>query len=508
LKSISFLNNDYAKAKAIGLSLMLLCSFVFVFFQYTSTVEAEDITWTRHVIDSSFPYAINTACGDIDQDGYNDIIAVSRLGSPCTISWYKSNPSYTSWTQYVVYTVSGNRMVDVDDMDGDGDLDIIVTNYDQDRLDVFECPADPTDTPWTRHVVTTSHVDPGYLMWLADFDGDNDTDIYASSPYDSELVWFRNDGGFSFTTYTLANLAGARGIAIGDFDNDGDMDVTGATGSSSLYWYENKIDSGQNTGWDSTLIKSGTLNAPTGQCATDVDGDGDTDVVVKNYDDTGLYWFENDNDGTSWTMHTISISYTAKTYDIYADDLDGDGDGDVVVGRMAGGSGIFWAENTDGAGTSWSGHLITAFGNETRDVFIYDVDDDGALDVLAADLPDNSIWWFESNLSGDGGDESDPVDTNTSFNLINNMSNNSATSEQLYLFNWSVVDNASYYNLQLANDSGFSDVFLDLSLINESNYGVNYSEAGDDVEFILPSVYRKDWYGDYYCRVRAVTYVV
>ena len=46
---------------------------------------------------------------------------------------------------------------------------------------------------------------------------------------------------------------------------------------------------------------------------------------------------------------------------------------------------------------------------------------------------------------------------------------------------------------------------MNLTDINEPNYGVNYTEAGDYIEFILPSQYEVTFYGSHYYRVRAYT---
>ena len=228
--------------KKIIITITILISLMFFV-----NVVGRPISWTEHKIVGNLPGAINVKIGDVDQDGYNDIIAVGRNQVSSYIAWYKNNSDYTAWTEYKVYTIAGNRMLRVADFDGDGDLDFCVSNYDNDRIDVYECPADPTSVPWTRHVVTTTAVDPGYVIWIADFDNDDDIDIYGASPYGSRFYWFRNDGGFSFTTYKVADVAGARGCAICDFDNDGDIDVTGASGSGSyaIKWYENDIEGEQ-----------------------------------------------------------------------------------------------------------------------------------------------------------------------------------------------------------------------------------------------------------------------
>jgi hypothetical protein len=93
------------------------------------------------------------------------------------------------------------------------------------------------------------------------------------------------------------------------------------------------------------------------------------------------------------------------------------------------------------------------------------------------------------------------------FKSINNVTNTSTVYEPIYLLNWTKVETALYYHLQIANDSSFNDVCLNLSYINATNYAGYYvetqSELQEYVEFTLPEAYRKDWQKTYYFRVRA-----
>jgi hypothetical protein len=105
------------------------------------------------------------------------------------------------------------------------------------------------------------------------------------------------------------------------------------------------------------------------------------------------------------------------------------------------------------------------------------------------------------SYSIDSGNRSDTL----SFQSINNQANNTVTYDIITDFNWTKTEGASYYQLQIANDSGFTDVFVNLTDINIYNYPANYVETTDSVEFTLPEAYRKTWYGEYYFRVRAFT---
>jgi len=70
------------------------------------------------------------------------------------------------------------------------------------------------------------------------------------------------------------------------------------------------------------------------------------------------------------------------------------------------------------------------------------------------------------------------------------------------LFNWTKVDNAVKYWLQIDNNNDFSSPEVNLTDINETNYPSEYTEKGNYVEFLLPSANELS-YGTYYVRVRA-----
>ena len=468
-------------------------------------VHAPAITFTEHTITSSLPGVINVAVGDIDLDGYQDIVAVGRDPTSGYIAWYKNNSDYTGWTEYIIYNVGGNRMVRLDDCDQDGDLDVFVSNYPNDRIDVFECPSDPTST-WTRHAVTTTDVDPGYIFWVDDFNEDGYPDVYGSSPYGNKLRWFRNDGSFSFTSFIVGSPSGARGCAKGDFDGDGDMDVAGAMGGSpyTIYWFENDISGGTTSNWGSTTITSGVLSEPTGQYAMDVDGDGDMDLVAKSLANTDLYWFENINNGSSWDAHQITSNLLGSTYQIWGGDVDLDGDNDIGCTNLSGDN-AFWLENTNGDGSAWSNRIIKQGMDDTRDILFSEYNVSGVVDVFVCSYGDNTLYWFESNLTAPASSPS--TNSSLSINSINGQSNNSYDGDNSKTVTWNKINDTLYYNLQISNNTAFTDLTHNITDINESNYGVDYYEyISENVTYVSFNVSTSVSWGWKYYRVRAYVY--
>ncbi len=144
-----------------------------------------------------------------------------------------------------------------------------------------------------------------------------------------------------------------------------------------------------------------SLSYSQGPRVVDLDGDGDNDVIAiySYYYGGAIYWYENTNGaGTSWTQRTIDTSNMRYPQDVDVADMDNDGDLDVV---MAGGyyyngyTGLAWYRNNGGALT-WTKTTIDTTG--CSDVKIADLDDDGDNDLVYTVYYYNNdgIYWREN----------------------------------------------------------------------------------------------------------------
>jgi|GEM_PF-785083 len=128
--------------------------------------------------------------------------------------------------------------------------------------------------------------------------------------------------------------------------------------------------------------------------AVDLDGDGDVDVLSASGDDSKIAWYENDG-SESFTAHTITTSAN-DAQSVYAVDLDGDGDVDVLS-ASENDSKIAWYEN-DGS-ESFTAYTITTSASDVESVYAVDLDGDGDMDVLSASKADSKIAWYENDGS-------------------------------------------------------------------------------------------------------------
>ena len=197
-----------------------------------------------------------------------------------------------------------------------------------------------------------------------DLDGDGDLDIVVGSRGEGRLVFFENvgNGRLAFREHAISiNGARAAGFNLeyADLNQDGRLDIIGAA-NGGLFWFEQpqRIDDG----WNAHFIGRFTPDSMTGLEIADINGDGHLDVMGGSYsrgprEDDGevdendalgrIGWFEHPGDATgAWSRHDISRRKRGMYDKFIARDMDADGDIDFVGtrGNSAPYDGVYWLE--------------------------------------------------------------------------------------------------------------------------------------------------------------------
>ncbi|MDY6969966.1 MAG: FG-GAP-like repeat-containing protein [Spirochaetota bacterium] len=295
--------------------------------------------------------------------------------------------------------------------------------------------------------VITSNEDGPYIISAADIDNDGDIDLictYNRLNYNNKLSWWENiDGSAVDWQEHIIDDEFIISICLSDVDDDGDVDILGASYTTGeVLWWENDgtprdDEGGDGNSWTEHIIKSG-FDRTSSVYASDIDNDGDIDVVATeygHYDDTeeewvngGICWWENDGspeddeggDGNSWTEHII-INDLSTSCSAFTSDVDGDEDIDIIVSTYGYydntnkwvNSGMYWWENDGtprddigGDGNSWTKHSIIMEGDADnsagpRATWVADIDGDGDMDITGAFWESDEILLFE-NTDGQG----------------------------------------------------------------------------------------------------------
>ncbi len=346
-------------------------------------------TVTNNVYD---PYALFAA--DINGDGNLDAISASLNDNK--VAWYTNADGQGNFG--LEYNISGHanepRSIKNADIDGDGYQDMVSASYLDDKVAWYR-NLDGEGHFGTQQIISAK-IRGVKILEVADIDGDGDVDIVTASFVQGYLGWYENlDGLGTFSDRIAIAEKSIEGMNLSDIDNDGDLDIL-IGGSNAIGWYENTDGFGT---FSSFIAITEELNGIESVFPADLDGDGDLDVISGSYGNL-VSWFENlDGQGTFGIRQTISTNFVRPS-SVFAEDLDGDGDMDVIATFRVDNK-VVWFENYDGLGTFNQFHIITdqiAFG---RSVYATDIDADGDTDVLSASATDNKIAWYE-NLNGHG----------------------------------------------------------------------------------------------------------
>ena len=250
--------------------------------------------------------------------------------------------------------------IDFGDVDLDGDLDVLVGNGmdgspEQNRIYInlggLQAGTEGTFADETLTRLPLLPLERTRDIDFLDLDGDGDLDIVVLFSQEWETVQaFINDGRGHFTPIVLHDVADAdyssSGISVGDIDSDGDPDIAWTNGdafvsvgyrplpSHGLQWLENRGN------LDFAFHRIGDFHGAYAPNIVDLDGDGDQDIVAVSefaYWQTpgtpSLRWWAQDENG-HFTPQDLAQS---PTHLVSCDvgDLDGDGTPDIVAGGMA-----------------------------------------------------------------------------------------------------------------------------------------------------------------------------
>ena len=328
---------------------------------------------------------------DLDGDGDADVLFASYLDD--TVGWFDNLGGDTFSGKLTIATgVDGAEAVDAADLDNDGDLDVLSASSNDDTIAWHE---NMGGGAFRSHTIATDAI-LARDVHAADLNGDGYIDVLSASEHDNRIAGYVNlhDGTFSAALDIAADAYGAQAVHAADVDGDGDLDVLSASAlDDTVAWYENL----GSLAFSERRVIDPDADGAIDVYAADLTGDGTVDVLSASSWDDRIAWYSNYMGDGTFDGSTIDFD-AAGAWDVYAADLDGDGDSDVLSASR-GDDRIAWYENTlaDDDSPYFSGQPYIATDAEgAESVYAADLDGDGDLDVLSASFHGNTIAWYEN----------------------------------------------------------------------------------------------------------------
>ena len=366
---------------------------------------------------------------DIDGDGDIDILKLYENGpvSSRRIKWYRNDNNVFANGQDLIPTSPSllyDYTFEMHDIDHDGKPDIVG------RSSVMHLS---TNTPeanaineitWfknlgnstfgAKQVISTSAT-LNETLTIADINGDGHSDLLTSAvaagtTLDNFIVWLDNVNGNAslFTAYFINDYINIPSLAdLGDIDGSGTTDaLIGSSNTRKLAWYKNTDGLGDFSAFENNITTS--LQSYESAILVDATNDGYNDLVTSSrFDSTNkIVWLENDGQGN---FSNEQILYTTGIHTLIAEDVDNDGDKDLIAYYSYTNSQITSVELKvfKNNGNGFDAPTIFNYATNTfKSIQAVDIDSDGDFDFLvylSSSTPENpaGLYWIE-NTNGLG----------------------------------------------------------------------------------------------------------
>lgn len=333
------------------------------------------------------------AIGDLNDDGAPDL-AVAHRGTDSNLGGVSIllNLGNGSFTEQVSFdTGYAPEAVVMGDLDGDGDNDLAVANFVTSNVSIL---LNRGDGSFDDHVTYPSGSGP-QDMAIGDLDGDHDLDLAVANANGGDVSILLNNGDGTFADHVTYPVNGGDfslpfAIVLGDVDGDQDLDFV--TANIKPFNVSVMFNQGDGTFADEVLYP---FFLPQSVALADLDGDNDVDLIVLNQ----FIWVSL-NDGHGNFAAPTSYEACFGAFFVRTADMDGDLDLDLVVKDRSNTIGIL-LNNGD---ATFDRASFFRVGSEPTQLAVGDLNHDGAMDVVVANLLSNNVSVLMNGLGAAAAD--------------------------------------------------------------------------------------------------------
>ncbi|MFT6337103.1 MAG: hypothetical protein ACI86M_001793 [Saprospiraceae bacterium] len=266
---------------------------------------------------------------DLDADGLTDIVSSSEGNG--NISWYKNLGNNTFSPKNIIDSGNKSRDVITADLDGDGDLDVLANLYQSFATDLIAYYENTGNGSFDPRVILSSEGSRIDCLLPFDIDDDGDLDVFSTDLIGDQIWMMENlgNGSFGSPSSIAQNLNGAQSLTIADYDKDGRYDFVVATRNSASMIATFSYNS------DGTftiperiffIITNSQINTV---YFKDLDLDGNPEICMADDNASTISYLKNLGTAFQGSATMVYASATRASC-VHADDLDGDGDSEVI----------------------------------------------------------------------------------------------------------------------------------------------------------------------------------
>ncbi len=368
-----------------------------IFSPNKSSITSADIATKVDFKTDTIPSSI--AIGDIDGDGKPDIVIVNNKTNSISVlrnTGSAGNVSFAKKVDFVVGSIP--ESVAISDLDGDGKLDLAVTNSNERTVSILRNIGKSDSINFATKLDFTTGSYPSSIA-IADLDGDGRPDLAITNIGSNDVSILRNTSRGEIISFDVnfGCLTGKKptSVAIGDLDGDGKLDlaVANAEFSGSVSVLRNKSSIGT-FNFDvkvDFVAGSGSQSIVIG----DLDGDNKPDLAIANNYSNNVSVLRNMcSIGTINYANKLDFPTNIYPWSIAIGDINGDKKLDLATAHIGANSSINTVSvlgNTSNIGNvNFATMLFLGTGSDPRSIAIGDLNGDGKPDLAVANSSSNS----------------------------------------------------------------------------------------------------------------------
>jgi len=329
------------------------------------------------------------ALGDFDGNGILDMAVTNAGSNTLTILLGKGDGTFTAAASSP-QTGPNPSFVTAGDFNRDGKIDLAVANLNDNSVTILLGNGDGTFTATASRQETGNQPES---MAAGDFNGDGILDLATLNAGINTVTVLLGNGDGSFTASPLSSQTGsqARSLVSGDFNGDGLLDLAAVSGGSNAV----TILLGNGDGSFTAAVSPAVGPYPYAVAVGDFNLDGKPDLAVANESGGSVTILLGNGDGT-FTPAATSPSAGSNPVSISLADVNGDGKPDLVLANAYGGVITILPGNGDG---TFGAASSESAGSSPDFIAVGDFNGDGVEDLAVANSYGNNVSVLTAQLT-------------------------------------------------------------------------------------------------------------